>query len=138
MLTLHNPSSLITWKKGWLKVLFLLCGARNLLCFITYLAGTDILNLTAVAQPAKFHALSGFFFVYNKLNLSPRTNLTMVWESAKQICLHVWSGFSIDSNNPDYAGQFCFQVAYMASLIDYGLCFGMLKWYLAQVTFRGL
>ncbi|WVZ09127.1 hypothetical protein V8G54_013657 [Vigna mungo] len=44
--------------------------------------GTDILNLTAVAQPAKFHALS------------------------------------------DYAGQFCFQVAYMASLSDYCLCLG--------------
>ncbi|CAI8609891.1 unnamed protein product [Vicia faba] len=44
--------------------------------------GTDALNLTAVAHPMKrFHALSGFFFVYNKLNLSPRANLTMIWES---------------------------------------------------------
>ncbi|XP_022633181.1 probable apyrase 7 isoform X4 [Vigna radiata var. radiata] len=86
--------------------------------------GTDILNLTAVAQPAKFHALSGFFFVYNKLNLSPRTNLTMVWESGKQICSNLWSGLSSVSDNPDYAGLFCFQVAYMASLIDYGLCLG--------------
>ncbi|XP_047156392.1 probable apyrase 7 [Vigna umbellata] len=66
--------------------------SRNCQASLVSGTGTDILNLTAVAQPAKFHALSGFFFVYNKLNLSPRTNLTMV--------------------------------AYMASLIDYGLCLG--------------
>ncbi|KAL1371561.1 hypothetical protein AAHE18_01G141900 [Arachis hypogaea] len=55
--------------------------------------GISLPNLTAIAHPIKrFHALSGFFFVYNKLNLSPRANLTMV--------------------------------AYMASLIDYGMCLG--------------
>ncbi|KAK7347043.1 hypothetical protein VNO80_21569 [Phaseolus coccineus] len=86
--------------------------------------GTDIVNLTAVAHPIKFHALSGFFFVYNKLNLTPRTNVTMVWESGKQICSNLWSGLGSVSDNPNYAGQFCFQVAYMASLIDYGLCLG--------------
>ncbi|RDX81820.1 putative apyrase 7, partial [Mucuna pruriens] len=86
--------------------------------------GTGILNLTAVAHPIKFHALSGFFFVYNKLNLSPRANITMVWESGKQICSNLWSGLSSVSNNPKYAGQFCFRVAYMASLIEYGLCLG--------------
>lgn len=89
-----------------------------------YLAGTGILNLTAVAHPIKFHALSGFFFVYNKLKLSPRTNLTMVWESGKQLCSNLWSGLSNVSDNPKYAGQFCFRVAYMASLIEYGLCLG--------------
>lgn len=87
--------------------------------------GTGALNLTAVAHPMKrFHALSGFFFVYNKLNLSPRANLTMIWESGKQICSNVWAGLSNISDNPNYAGQFCFRVAYMASLIEYGLCLG--------------
>lgn len=87
--------------------------------------GTDILNLTAIPHPVKrFHALSGFFFVYDKLNLSPKANLTMVWESGKQICSDLWAGFSSNSDNPNYAGQFCFRVAYMASLIDYGLCLG--------------
>ncbi|KAK7389099.1 hypothetical protein VNO78_23931 [Psophocarpus tetragonolobus] len=85
---------------------------------------TDILNLRAVARPIKFHALSGFFLVYNKLNLSPRINLTMVWESGKQICSNLWSGLSSFSDNTNYTGQFCFRVAYMASLIEYGLCLG--------------
>lgn len=86
--------------------------------------GTGILDLTAVTHQIKFHALSGFFFVYSKLNLSSRANLTMVWESGKQICSNLWSGLSSVSDNPNYAGQFCFRVAYMASLIEYGLCLG--------------
>lgn len=89
-----------------------------------YLAGTGILDLTAATHQIKFHALSGFFFVYNKLNLSSRANLTMVWESGKQICSNLWSGLSSVSDNPNYAGQFCFRMAYMASLIEYGLCLG--------------
>ncbi|KAL2961324.1 hypothetical protein AAZX31_17G084800 [Glycine max] len=93
-------------------------------CQASSFSGTGILNLTAVAHPIKFHALSGFFFVYNKLKLSPRTNLTMVWESGKQLCSNLWSGLSNVSDNPKYAGQFCFRVAYMASLIEYGLCLG--------------
>lgn len=98
---------------------------RNLFCFIMYLSGIDILNFTAIAHPVKrFHALSGFFFVYDKLNLSPKANLTTVWESGKQICSNLWAGLSSNSDNPNYAGQFCFQVAYMASLIEYGLCLG--------------
>jgi len=72
----------------------------------------------------RFHALSGFFFVYTKLNLSPRANLTKIWESGKQICSNLWAGLSSVSDNPNYAGQFCFRVAYMASLIEYGLCLG--------------
>ncbi|KAL4344659.1 hypothetical protein HN51_062802 [Arachis hypogaea] len=87
--------------------------------------GISLPNLTAIAHPIKrFHALSGFFFVYNKLNLSPRANLTMVWDSGKQICSNLWAGLSSISDNSNYMGQFCFQVAYMASLIDYGMCLG--------------
>lgn len=87
--------------------------------------GTGALNLTAVAHPMKrFHALSGFFFVYNKLNLSPRANLTTILESGKQICSNLWAGLSNISDHPKYAGQFCFRVAYMASLIEHGLCLG--------------
>ncbi|TKY55230.1 apyrase 7 [Spatholobus suberectus] len=93
-------------------------------CHASSFSGTGILNLSAVAHPIKFHALSGFFFVYNKLNLSPRTNLTMVWESGKQICSNLWFSLSSISDDPNYAGQFCFRVAYMASLIEYGLCLG--------------
>ncbi|CAL0330129.1 unnamed protein product [Lupinus luteus] len=87
--------------------------------------GTGILNLTAIAHQIKrYHALSGFFFVYNKLNLAPKANLTTIWESGKQICSNLWTGSSNISDNPNYAGKFCFQVAYMASLIEYGLCLG--------------
>ncbi|KAK7265662.1 hypothetical protein RJT34_33285 [Clitoria ternatea] len=87
--------------------------------------GAGILNLTAAAHSSKrFHALSGFFFVYNKLNLSSGANLTMIWESGKLTCSNLWSGLSSISDNPNYAGQFCFRVAYMASLIEYGLCLG--------------
>ncbi|KAE9601425.1 putative apyrase [Lupinus albus] len=87
--------------------------------------GTGILNLTAIAHQIKrYHALSGFFFVYNKLKLSPKANLTAIWESGKQICSNLWTSSSNISDNPNYAGQFCFQVAYMASLIEYGLCLG--------------
>lgn len=83
-------------------------------------AGPGIYNLTAVAHPTRrFHALSGFFLVYNKLNLSPRANLTKVWESGQHICSKLWAGLSSISDNPNYAGQFCFRVAYMASLIEY-------------------
>ncbi|XP_061366801.1 probable apyrase 7 [Gastrolobium bilobum] len=94
-------------------------------CQANSFSGTGIINSTAIAHPIKrFHALSGFFFVYNKLNLSPRANLTMIWESGKQICSNSWAGLSSISENPNYAGQFCFRVAYMASLIEYGLCLG--------------
>ncbi|XP_057416730.1 probable apyrase 7 [Lotus japonicus] len=94
-------------------------------CQANSFSGTGILNLTAVMLPIKqFHALSGFFVVYNKLNLSPKANLTTVWESGKEICSNLWAGLSSISDNPNYAGQFCFQVAYMASLIEYGLCLG--------------
>ncbi|KAI4336186.1 hypothetical protein L6164_014742 [Bauhinia variegata] len=86
-------------------------------------SGTGTINLAAVVHPTKrFHALSGFFFVYNKLNLSPRANLTKVWESGEQICSKLWAGSNNISDNPIYSGQFCFRVAYMASLIEYALC----------------
>lgn len=84
--------------------------------------GSGTYNLTAVAHPTRrFHALSGFFLVYNKLNLSPRANLTKVWESGKHICSTLWGGLSSISDSPNYAGQTCFRVAYMASLIEYAL-----------------
>ncbi|KAI9087549.1 hypothetical protein K1719_030419 [Acacia pycnantha] len=84
--------------------------------------GSGIYNLTAVAHPTRrFHALSGFFLVHSKLNLNPRANITKVWESGKHLCSALWAGLSSISDNPNYAGQFCFRVAYMASLIEYTL-----------------
>ncbi|PRQ17271.1 putative nucleoside diphosphate phosphatase [Rosa chinensis] len=84
--------------------------------------GSDIINLTAVAHPtAHFHALSGFFAVYDKLNLSSRATLTKIWEKGQQLCSRSWTNLS---QNGYYAWQYCFRVPYMASLIEDALCLG--------------
>ncbi|KAL5544146.1 hypothetical protein UlMin_007930 [Ulmus minor] len=76
--------------------------------------GNGILNLTAIALTARFHALSGFFAVYDKLNLSPKANLTKIWEKGQHLCSRSWA----DSGND------CFRVPYMASVIEDALCIG--------------
>ncbi|KAE8124266.1 hypothetical protein FH972_019167 [Carpinus fangiana] len=87
--------------------------------------GRDIINLTAVTHPSmRFHALSGFFAVHNTLNLSPRANLTKIWEEGQQLCSRSWANLSSISRNQNYARQYCFRVPYMASLIEDALCFG--------------
>lgn len=65
---------------------------------------------------ARFHALSGFYAVYTMLNLSPRANLTKIWEKGQQLCERSWTG----SNS--YAEQYCFKVPYLASLVEDALC----------------
>ncbi|KAF9625059.1 hypothetical protein IFM89_017862 [Coptis chinensis] len=40
---------------------------------------------------ARFHALSGFFAVYNVLNLSPRANSTTLLEKGWELCSQLWS-----------------------------------------------
>lgn len=65
---------------------------------------------------ARFHALSGFYAVYTMLNLSPRANLTKIWEKGHQLCERSWTG----SNS--YAEQYCFKVPYLASLVEDALC----------------
>lgn len=79
-----------------------------------------MINLTEVAPgTTRFHALSGFFAVYDSLNLSPRANLTKIWEKGQHLCSRSWSESSTVSRN-----QYYFQVPYMASLIQDGLCLG--------------
>ncbi|KAJ0047738.1 hypothetical protein Pint_15493 [Pistacia integerrima] len=90
-----------------------------------YHVGINILNLTAITHPTgHFHALSGFFVVYNKLNLSSRANLTKVWEKGEQLCPRSWADLSYNAGNQNHAVQHCFQVPYMASLIEEALCLG--------------
>ncbi|KAI4329543.1 hypothetical protein MLD38_027921 [Melastoma candidum] len=77
--------------------------------------GNQIHNLMAIAAPnGSFHALSGFFAVYNQLNLTLRWNLTQALDRGRQICSRSWN---TKSKIPG-KGEFCFQVPYIASLID--------------------
>ncbi|XP_058227399.1 probable apyrase 7 [Rhododendron vialii] len=83
------------------------------------LSDSKTVNLKAIThRVSRFHALSGFFAVYTKLNLSPRANLTKIWEKGQQLCS---SQISI-SGNQNYAAQYCFRVPYLASLIENALC----------------
>ncbi|KAJ0105316.1 hypothetical protein Patl1_18079 [Pistacia atlantica] len=109
--------------------------------------GINILNLTAITHPTgHFHALSGFFIVYNKLNLSSRANLTKVWEKGEQLCPRSWADLSYNPGNQNHAVQHCFQVPYMASLIGEALCLreaeiifgpGDLSWTLGAALIEG-
>lgn len=84
-----------------------------------------MINLTAFAHPkARFHALSGFFAIYDKLNLSGRATLMKIWEKGQQVCSRSWSDLSSNSQNAYFAWQYCFRVPYVASLIDDALCLG--------------
>lgn len=79
--------------------------------------------MAAVAHPtAPFHALSGFFVVYDLLNLSPRANLTNIWEKGQHLCSKSWADKSSISGNLN--AHYCFRVLYMASLIEDALCLG--------------
>ncbi|KAH7865691.1 hypothetical protein Vadar_009928 [Vaccinium darrowii] len=85
------------------------------------LSDSKTLNLKAITHHvARFHALSGFFAVYTKLDLSPMANLTKIWEKGQQLCS---SQISI-SGNQNYAAQYCFRLPYLASIIEYALCLG--------------
>lgn len=75
-------------------------------------------------QGARFHALSGFFAVYDVLNLNPNENLTTIMTRARELCSHLWSGSKKFPGNRKYAEQFCFNVLYLASLIKDALCMG--------------
>ncbi|TQD96807.1 hypothetical protein C1H46_017539 [Malus baccata] len=87
--------------------------------------GSEMVNLTAVAHPtARFHALSGFFAVYDKLNLSGRATLPKIWEKGQQLCSKSWSDQTGNSQNGYFAWQYCFRVPYTASLVEDALCLG--------------
>ncbi|EXB93584.1 Nucleoside-diphosphatase mig-23 [Morus notabilis] len=92
---------------------------------LSFVSGSGILKLTAFAhRTLRFHALSGFFAVFDTLNLSPRANLTKIWEKGQRLCLRSWADKSSISGNQYYAGHYCFRVPYMASLIEDALRLG--------------
>ncbi|KAL7222816.1 hypothetical protein ACSBR1_024502 [Camellia fascicularis] len=87
------------------------------------LNGSSVLNLTTITHSIpRFHALSGFFAVYTTLNLSPRANLTKIWEKGQELCSRSWADPSNTSKSQNYAAQYCFRMPYMASLIEDALC----------------
>uniref|UniRef100_A0A2P2IHT7 Uncharacterized protein MANES_14G063500 n=1 Tax=Rhizophora mucronata TaxID=61149 RepID=A0A2P2IHT7_RHIMU len=71
-----------------------------------------------------FHALSGFFAVYNMLNLNPGANLTKIWEKGRELCSNSWADTGSIPRNWNDIGWYCFRVPYMVSLIEDGLCLG--------------
>lgn len=73
----------------------------------------------------RFHALSGFFAVYQSLNLSTRANWTNIWERGLELCSDSQADMirSI-SGNQSNLWQYCFQLPYVASLIEDALCLG--------------
>ncbi|XP_038894714.1 probable apyrase 7 isoform X2 [Benincasa hispida] len=82
-------------------------------------------NTVVVIPTTRFHALSGFFAVYQALNLSTRANWTNIWERGLELC----SASEADmmrsiSANQSSLWQYCFQLPYMASLIEDALCLG--------------
>ncbi|KAK1564663.1 hypothetical protein Q3G72_008379 [Acer saccharum] len=98
---------------------------RNCKASLSSFNSRSILNLTSVAHFAgRYHALSGFFVIYNNLNLSSRANLTKIWEKGQQLCSTSGAGLSNIARNQSYAAQQCFRLPYMASLIEEALCLG--------------
>lgn len=78
-----------------------------------------MLNLISVAHHSeRFHALSGFFLVSDMLNLSLTANVTEIWEKGEQLCSRSLTDLSVISQKQKYAGQYCFRVSYVASLIE--------------------
>ncbi|KAB2090023.1 hypothetical protein ES319_A03G099200v1 [Gossypium barbadense] len=76
--------------------------------------GNDMLKLTSILHHSgHFHALSGFFVVYDMLNLSPRASVTEIWKKGEH-----------DFQRQKYAGYYCFWVSYVASVIEDALCLG--------------
>ncbi|XP_031105328.1 probable apyrase 7 isoform X1 [Ipomoea triloba] len=93
---------------------------QNCVGLLSY--GSDRMqNLTLNSHKVtRYHALSGFFVVYNMLNLSSRANLTKLWETGQRLCSRSWA----DQTN---ANGLCFRILYMASLIQEALCLSNLE-----------
>ncbi|MBA0585905.1 probable apyrase 7 isoform X1 [Gossypium raimondii] len=87
--------------------------------------GNDMLKLTSIVHHSgRFHALSGFFVVYDMLNLSPRASVTEIWKKGEQLCSSSLTEWNIDFQRQKYAGYYCFRVSYVASVIEDALCLG--------------
>lgn len=84
-----------------------------------------MLKLTSIVHHSgRFHALSGFFVVYEILNLSPRAGVTEIWKKGEQLCSSSLTEWNIDFQRQKYAGYYCFWVSYVASVIEDALCLG--------------
>lgn len=84
-----------------------------------------MLNLVGKTQSSeRFHALSGFFAVYNLLNLNSSTNLSKVWEKGQDLCSRSMSGLTKMKIHNKYADFLCFRVPYIVSLLENTLCVG--------------
>nr|XP_043617233.1 probable apyrase 7 [Erigeron canadensis] len=88
-------------------------------------SGENILNkFEGNNSVARFHALSGFFAVYNLLNLTSSAKLSNMWEKGQEICSRSLAGLSSLPIKHKYADFFCFRVPYVVSLIENTLCVG--------------
>ncbi|XP_073036225.1 probable apyrase 7 [Primulina eburnea] len=84
--------------------------------------GNTELNLSKTSYSVtRYHAVSGFFAVSHALNLSPRANLTMLWELGDRLC----SNLSADQTS--ITGLDCFRLPYLASLMENALCLNGLE-----------
>ncbi|KAL8256914.1 hypothetical protein R6Q59_028955 [Mikania micrantha] len=91
----------------------------------TSIAGESMLNLLGKTQSAaRYHALSGFFAVYNLLDLDSSANLSKIWEKGQKLCSKSLLGLTKMPINQKYADFLCFRVPYMISLLQNTLCVG--------------
>ncbi|GFP90730.1 probable apyrase 7 [Phtheirospermum japonicum] len=91
----------------------------NCIGLFSYGDNNTNLNLTKnLHAVSRYHALSGFFAVYNALNLSQSANLTSLREMGQKLC----SRSSPDQKSIN--GRYCFRVPYLTSLIENALCLG--------------
>ncbi|KAD2806047.1 hypothetical protein E3N88_39424 [Mikania micrantha] len=87
--------------------------------------GESMLNLLGKTQSAaRYHALSGFFAVYNLLDLDSSANLSKIWEKGQKLCSKSLLGLTKMPINQKYADFLCFRVPYMISLLQNTLCVG--------------
>ncbi|PWA80724.1 nucleoside phosphatase GDA1/CD39 [Artemisia annua] len=87
--------------------------------------GENIPNLVGGTHSvARFHALSGFFAVYNLLNLSSSENLSKIWDKGEELCSRSLSRLTNTPIKQKYADYLCFRVPYIVSLINNTLCVG--------------
>lgn len=85
-------------------------------------AGTDLLNLTTPHPSVHFHAFSGFFAVYNLLEMHPEDNITEFLVRGQQLCSRSWEDIKRNCRTRNYMEQSCFRVPYLLSLLQDGFC----------------
>ncbi|RWR73016.1 putative apyrase 7 [Cinnamomum micranthum f. kanehirae] len=83
---------------------------------------TDLLNLTARRPAIHFHALSGFFAVYNMLKINPEESTAEFMLRGQQLCSRSWEDIKRNYITRNYMEQSCFRVPYLLSLLQDGFC----------------